>query len=195
MTPGSWPAKQMQKVTSPDTNLAEQIQRGESTAEAALYEKYSARVYYLALSELRSREDAEDVRTETFMRVIQAIRSRSLRSPEALSSFILGTAHNVIREGLRQRWKVDRIAKLENERGPSAEPDQFFLDPNVKHAIKQVIDRLKPRERAFLLMYYYQEIPPVEIASRLNLKPERLRLIKSRALKHFREIYLRLVKT
>lgn len=185
----------MQKLTFPDTSLADQIQRGESTAEAALYEKYSARVYYLALSELRSREDAEDVRTETFMRVIQAIRSRSLRSPEALSSFIMGTAHNVIREGLRQRRKVDRIAQLENERGPSAEPDQFFLDPNVKHAIKQVIDRLKPRERAFLLMYYYQEIPPAEIASRLSLKPERLRLIKSRALKHFREIYLRLVKT
>ena len=72
----------MQKVSSPDSNLADQIQRGESTAEATLYEKYSARVYYLALSELRSREDAEDVRTETFMRVIQAIRNGSLRSPE-----------------------------------------------------------------------------------------------------------------
>ena len=69
-----------QKTLTPDSELAAEIQRGQSSAEATLYEKYSARVYYLALSELRSREDAEDVRIETFMRVIRAIRNGQLRS-------------------------------------------------------------------------------------------------------------------
>jgi DNA-directed RNA polymerase specialized sigma24 family protein len=53
---------------SPDSDLVEEIRRGEREAEAALFEKYAARVYYLALSELRSHPDAEDVRTETFLR-------------------------------------------------------------------------------------------------------------------------------
>jgi len=184
-----------QKVLSADGLIAAQIERGDSSAEAVMYERYSHRVYYLALSELRSREDAEDVCTETFMRVIHAIRNHQLRSGEALPAFIVGTAHNVIRENIRKRRKVDQLSQREIERAPAREPDAFFLNPDVKRAIAQVIDRLKPRERAFLRMYYYEDLAPKDIAHRLNLKEERLRLIKSRALKHFREVYLRLVKT
>jgi RNA polymerase sigma-70 factor (ECF subfamily) len=184
-----------QKTLTHDSELAAEIQRGQSSAEATLYEKYSARVYYLALSELRSREDAEDVRIETFMRVIRAIRNGQLRSAESLCSFIVGTAHNVIREGFKQRRKVDQISRLQMDSTGAGAPDPFFLDPHVKRAIEQVINRLKPRERAFLRMYYYEELPQDEIARNLGLKRERLRLIKSRALKNFRDTYLRLVKT
>ena len=184
-----------QKSVAQDGALAEQIQRGDPTAESLIYEKYSARIYYLALSELHSRADAEDVRTETFMRVIQAVRKGQIRSPDSLASFIVGTAHNVIREGFRQKRRSDHLSQIEMERTAARSPDPFFLDPQVKLAIQQVIERLKPRERAFLRMYYYDELPAHEIARRLGLKPERLRLIKSRALKHFREVYLRLVKT
>ena len=43
-------------------------------------------------------------------------------------------------------------------------------------------------------MYYYDEQPPEEIARVLGIKLERLRLIKSRALKSFREHYQRMSK-
>ena len=183
-----------QRTLAQDGTLVDEIQRGESSAEAVLYQRYSARVYYFALGELHSREDAEDIRTETFLRVIRAIRTGQVRSPDSLPSFIVGTAHNVIREGVRQKRKADQIRQLEIERAGSREPEPFFLDPDVKRAIEQVINRLKPRERSFLRMYYYEELPPEEIAHRLGLKQERLRLIKSRALKHFREMYERLLK-
>ncbi len=184
-----------QKIPTADSELTDSIRRGETSAEAVLYEKYSARIYYLALSELRSRENAEDVRSETFMRVIRAVRKGQMRSPESLTSFIVGTAHNVIREGFRQRRKDDQLNQVEMERTAMQSPDPFFLDPHVKLAIEQVISRLKPREQRFLRMYYYEELPADDIARRLDIKPERLRLIKSRALKHFREVYLRLLKT
>jgi DNA-directed RNA polymerase specialized sigma subunit len=44
-------------------------------------------------------------------------------------------------------------------------------------------------------MYYYEELPKEEIARRTGIAEERLRLLKSRALKKFREYYLRLRKT
>ena len=71
----------MQKETPSDTTLADDIRRGESVAETAIYENFAARVYYLALSELQSREDSEDVRVETFLRVIKALRNGQLRPP------------------------------------------------------------------------------------------------------------------
>jgi RNA polymerase sigma factor (sigma-70 family) len=165
-----------------------------SSAEAALYEKYAGRVYYLALSELRSPEDAEDVRTETFLRVIKALRQGQLRSPDSLPSFIIGITLNVIREGIRHKYKAAQIEFQEVERTSTHAPDDFFLNPETKRAIEQVIQRLKAREQAFLRMYYYEELPPEVIARRLGIKEERLRLIKSRTLKRFREIYERLAK-
>lgn len=92
-----------QQVPAADVDLVASIQSGHSGAEAALYEKYAARVYYLALRESRLPHDAEDVRAETFLRVIQAIRGNHVRSAESLGSFILGTTRNVLHELFQRR--------------------------------------------------------------------------------------------
>jgi len=181
-------------LTLQDTDLVEDIRRGQTAAEAALYEKYSDRIYYLALKAQHSPADAEDVRAETFLRVLQAIRSGGLRSPQALASFILGTAHNVIRETVRRGNKTDQITDEEIKRREESIHYSPFVDAEVDHAIEQTIRRLKPREQAFMRMYYYEERPNEEIARRLGIKEERLRLIKSRAQKNFRDIYSRLAK-
>src|SRR6185503_20435940 len=92
-----------------DTDLVANVREGDSKAEAALYEKYSARIYFLALSEMHSAEDAEDVRAETFLRVIQALRQDKLRAASSLPSFIVGIALNVIREQNRARYKTEQL--------------------------------------------------------------------------------------
>jgi DNA-directed RNA polymerase specialized sigma24 family protein len=43
-----------------------------------------------------------------------------------------------------------------------------------------------------LCLHFYEELPTEEIARRAEIAPERVRLVKSRALKHFREVYSRL---
>jgi RNA polymerase sigma factor (sigma-70 family) len=70
-----------------------------------------------------------------------------------------------------------------------ASPEKTFLDQEASRSIEEVAKQLKPREREFLRMYYYDELPKQEIARALGIKEERLRLIKSRALQKFREIY------
>jgi RNA polymerase sigma factor (sigma-70 family) len=96
-------------LSASDIELVDEVQRGVSEAEGALYEKYSPRIYFLALRELRSPADAEDVRAETSLRVLQAIRQNRLHSPQALPSFVLGTAKNVIREHLRQQRRTVQV--------------------------------------------------------------------------------------
>jgi RNA polymerase sigma-70 factor (ECF subfamily) len=181
-------------TTSADARLAASIREGDSAAEAELYEQYSPRVYFLALSELHSREDAEDVRAETFLRVFQALRQNQLRSPDSLRSFIIGTALNVVREQIRQRSRTRQIDEGELEIAADRSLEAAFLDEEVVRAMEETVRRLKPREREFLRMHYYEELPGEEIARALGIKPERLRLIKSRALKSFRECYKKLTK-
>jgi RNA polymerase sigma factor (sigma-70 family) len=176
-------------ATSGDVELVASIQQGQSHAEAALYERYAARVYYLALRESRSTHDAEDVRAETFLRVLQAIRNNHLRSPESLALFILGTTRNVLRELYVRRRQAQQTDPPEVVELPAPSHEQHFLDSEVQRAIERTIVRLKPRERDLLRLHYYEELPTHEIARRVGVAPERVRLVKSRALKHFREAY------
>ena len=179
-------------LATADHEIVAGIQTGHSESESAIYEKYSARVFYLALREARSQHDAEDVRAETFLRVLQAIRANQVRSAAALGSFILGVTRNVLRElYAKRRQMADAISADEAELAIPSHENVFF-DQEVRTAIQKTIARLKPREQLVLRMLIYEELPSEEVARRLAIAPERLRLVKSRALKHFREIHSRL---
>lgn len=175
------------------SELVARIQTGDPEAEAALYARYAARVYHVALRELRARDRAEDVRAETFLRVLQALRQNRLRTPAALPGFILETTHNVIREQFRREQRADAVAREELERLRRGPPPEV-VTRDVQRAIEDAIRTLKPRDRLFLKLYFYDELPRAAIAERLKLKEEQIRLIKSRALKRFREAYERLTR-
>ncbi len=177
---------------SVDIQLVADIQNGRTQAEAALYEKYCAKVYYVALRESRSPQDAEDVRAETFLRVLQAVRGNQVRSPAALPAFILGTTRNVLHELFSRRRQAGKTTETEAADLAAPSHENFFLDAEVQQAIEQTIVRLKPRERDLLRMHFYEELPADEIARRSGIARERVRLVKSRALRHFRELYHRL---
>jgi RNA polymerase sigma-70 factor, ECF subfamily len=179
-------------TTLPDSELVSNVEQGDKLAEGALYERYSNRVYFLALSELHSREDAEDVRAETFLRVLQALRHGQLRKPDSLPSYIVGIALNVIREFVRKRSGTESLEGRDQEAAGQQSAESAFLDQETRLAVADVAERLKPRDREFLRMFYYEELPKEEIARVLGVSEERLRLIKLRALKRFREVYEKL---
>ncbi len=157
-----------------------------------MYQKYASRVYYLALRESRSTHDAEDVRAETFLRVLQAIRNNQVRSKGSLPSFILGTTRNVLHELFHRRRQRGVTSQPEEAELPTPPPEELFLETEVRQAVEQTIARLKPRERVLLRLHFYEELPTDEIARRVGIAPQRVRLVKSRALIHFREVYKRL---
>src|SRR5262245_54521949 len=129
-----------------DSELVASVEKGDTIAEAALYEKYSDRLYFLALSELHSRDDAEDVRAETFIRVLQALRQGKLRKPDSLSSFIIGIALNVIRESRRNRFTTESLTDNGYDAVDEATPEDAFLDQEVRSSIVDLVQHLRPRE-------------------------------------------------
>src|SRR5215471_15701977 len=114
---------------SRDAELIERIQNGDQEAQDLFYREYAARLFYLALKRGQSPEDAQDARSETFLRVLTAIRAGQLRSRQAFPSFCLRTLDNVIHEMQRREQRSLRLpdagfASLATE----------FLDDHVKAA-------------------------------------------------------------
>ena len=172
-----------------DAEIVAEIQRGRNAAEATLYDRYAERVWYVALRRLRVRADAEDVRSETFLRVIQALRQGKLRTPAALPGFVLETARNVIRERVRQDARWQALDADAPGQAASLAVDPLPCDPIARRALERTIADMRPRERAFLRLYYFEDLSKAEISRRLGIKEDRVRLIKSRTLKRFRECF------
>jgi|ERR1051326_3653330 RNA polymerase sigma-70 factor (ECF subfamily) len=174
--------------------LVARIRQGDAEAEALLYEKFSARVYFTALSETHSKEDAEDARAETFLRVIQALRQDKLHSADSLFAFIVGITLNVIRELVRQKYRADSLEDYEDDIARDDSMESAFLDAETSRMLEKAAQQLKPREQQLLRMYYFEELPKEEIARKLGIKAERVRLIKSRALQQLREICKKMMR-
>lgn len=175
---------------SGDSELALAIARGERPAETLLYERFGPRVRYFARRGLRSADLAEDACSETFLRVVAAVRAGRLRSPQSLASFVLQTARHVVYEIGRRRLRDGGVLEDgEMDALPAKEPE--VPDEDVLDAVRRTIAALSPRDRGFLRMFYYEELPKGEIARRLGIDDERVRLIKSRALQRFRNEFLR----
>ena len=176
---------------APDAALVQGILNRVESAGDELFEKYSKRVYYLALRQLSSRADAEDVRAETFLRVVNAIRNQQVRSPDMIGSYILGAARHVILEAIRSPQRAASERDVPDVAAPEPDPE---LDEALRQAIESTILRLKPKEREFLRWYYYDNLTTEEIARRFGIDTGRLRVVKHRCLKSFREVYARIRK-
>jgi RNA polymerase sigma factor (sigma-70 family) len=170
--------------------FVERLKRQDAEAQADFYDRFGARISYLARRELRSAIEADDVRSETLMRVMQTIRDGRLRSAEALPSFVWQTAKNVIRERARQTRRFMPIAEPGSAAEPAA-PEVDLPDPGASAALNVALAAMSDRDREFLRLHFYEEQPREVIAERLGISPERVRLIKSRAILRFREAYLK----
>jgi len=156
--------------------------------EQSLYEKFSARVYYVALRGCGSPQDAEDVRSETFVRVLQAMRTGQVRSADALPGFVLGVTRNVLYELYAKRRRAGSGEAAQSSEPAVPSHESAWLNEEVRAAVRQTIDQLKPREQAVLRLVFFDELSTPEVARRIGIAPERVRLVKSRALQRFRQL-------
>jgi RNA polymerase sigma-70 factor, ECF subfamily len=129
-----------------------------------LYTRYAADVYRFALSLSGRRADAEDIVSETFIRVWTA---RDRVEIATVKGYLLAIARNLFLNDLR---RGKRRAGLD-ERLPDAQPgpavraeDQAELD-----AVLALLQRLPEVDRAALLLRAQEDMPYDEIAAVLGL--------------------------
>ena len=130
----------------------------------ALYRKYAPDVFRFALYLSGSRADAEDITSETFVRVWT---SAAPVEAATVKGYLFTIARNLFLQELRKRK-------------PRAELDEGLLDPRANphaqaehkdemHAVLAGLQRLPETDRAALLMRAMEGLPYEEIARGLKI--------------------------
>jgi len=134
------------------------------TGFGALYTKYAQDVYHFALYLSGERGEAEDITSETFVRVWaspETIRVATVRG------YLFTIARNLFLQGLRKKSR--QVGLDENLRDPRASPYAQFEQKAELRAVLAGLQKLPEIDRAALLMRAFDEMPYEEIARALGI--------------------------
>lgn len=137
----------------------------------------------------------EDLSQETFRIVLEKIRGGEVREPERLSGFICSVARNLAIDAVRKVRRATNHEEIGNaEQLADSTPDQFEQLWRKERAeiVRQTLNEMTvKRDREVLFRYYIAEEDKEQICVALGLTRLQFNTIISRALKRYRELYLK----
>jgi len=156
-----------------------------------LVREHSRLVYQVAYTVLRSRQDAEDVAQETFVRMLR--HSSELTSIVEPKAWLARIAWRIAVDRRRRQGRVQEIP-LEDPGKPWAEPastitraDEAFESAQVGARLESWIDALPEKLRNPLILSAMEEMTPRGIASMLGINEAAVRSRIFRARQVLRE--------
>ncbi len=163
--------------------LAARVREGEATAEEDLVRRFRPGLVALMRARTRDRETAPELAHDVLMGAIAALRDGKLRDGERLAAFIHGVAKNVLASHYRRRAVQPTLVPLDPDLDLSAPDHEEERGPLVRRAVAE----LEPLDRQVLEMTLVLGMKPGEIAPRLGLSPEAVRMRKMRSTRRVAE--------
>lgn len=131
--------------------------------------RYADMVYRLAYAETRSRSDADDVFQEVFFRYLRA--KPVFESEEHRKAWLLRVTVNCAKK-LRGSLFRRRTVPLDDQI-PFQAPEERLLD--------EALEKLPPRDRRLLHLFYYEDYAVSEIGKLLDTRESTVRTQLTRA--------------
>lgn len=154
------------------------IQSGDQKAYAELLTRYRESVYFMMLKMVNNKDDADDLTIEAFGR---AFKKLDQYTPNyAFSTWLFKIASNNAIDFLRKKKLTNAVSldtRVENSdydtsnlvRSTHLNPEEFYIKKQKVEMVRMVIDKLKPKYRELVELFYFQELSHEEISEKLNL--------------------------
>lgn len=168
-----------------DAELVRQIGSGsDREAEAELFRRMAPRIRLYGLRHLRDPHAAEDLTQQVLITTLEALRAGRLREPEKLASFVLGTCRMTV---LDLRRGAQRKERLLEQFGDLLKPVQPSMPLCDQEQLTRCVQNLKERERAVVVMTFYDEQTGSDVARFLGVSEANVRVIRHRAIHQLRD--------
>jgi RNA polymerase sigma-70 factor, ECF subfamily len=162
--------------------LVERAQQGEREALEELYLLHFERVYsYLHMS-VGNRHDAEDLTTQTFLKMLEAIgRFRWQKAP--FSAWLFRIAHNLAMDHFRatRRWQPEEEVPEPNG-AEEASAEEAALEAIGRRSMLRLIESLSPEQQQVLTLKFVFGFSNGEAATILGKTEGAVKSLQHRAL-------------
>ena len=163
--------------------LVGRLRDGDPAAFDAVYEAHRARIFSFLARLARSREVAEDLAEEAWLRLVET--APRLRPDTRLGPWLFTVARNLYYSYCRSRAISDAAADALVSLWPGGSPRPSPFEETAAHELEgrleRALARLSANHREALLLVGVEGMTPAEAASVCELTPEAFRQRLSRA--------------
>ncbi len=162
-----------------DIRLIESAKSGNQMAYETLLKKYKNSLYGSIYKIVRNQEIAEDLTLETFGKVFSKLDQYNYQY--AFSTWLFNSGVHGAIDYLRKKKQqnitsIDEYIDNSSDKtfssfitSPHDDPIHELLKQEKINFIRLIIERLKPKYKQVIQLYYYQELSCDEIAKSLNI--------------------------
>ena len=163
------------KATQPERNFGAEIAAGNAEAFSTFVREKAKYYYYVAYRVTLNRESAEDAVQNAFAKLWE--KRDTIKDDGNLNAWLYRVVVNIAIDDKRRL----RFTEL-NESIASGESGDETLEKNdISDKITKVLSTLPPRQRAAVMMVYYDGIAQKEAAEAMGINIKALESLLSRA--------------
>lgn len=154
-----------------------------------LYRRYFPRVFGYVAARMGTREDAEDVTSTVFMRVVTGLSGFDYRGPGTFAAWVFRIASNEVaqfyRDHHRERGQTP-LAELPEIADHALAPDERLVRKELFGRLRGHITALSSRRQEVIVLRFFAGLRNQEIAAVLNLDERTVASHLARALDDLR---------
>src|SRR5512136_199599 len=171
-------------------SLLEKIQEGDREAFMAIIRLFQQKVFVMAYSILRDREDALDAAQETFLRLYQ--KAGLYKPGRSFQAWLLQMARNISIDHYRkhrrkrQEWETSKpLDEIPVAAAPPREGDSAASD--LRGAFARCVDGLAERQKMVFVMRHYNELQFNEISETMKISIGTAKSLHFKAVQNLRK--------
>jgi RNA polymerase sigma factor (sigma-70 family) len=148
--------------------LIDKCIKWEQSAQNRLYELYASKMFAVCFRYAKSREEAEDILHEGFMKVFENIGK--FRKEGSLEGWIRRIMYHTAIQKFRQRKDVDNAISIDNNNLNLAHHSSEDILSNIQaKELLKLIQELPPRYQMVFNLYVFEGLKHREIAEQLGV--------------------------
>lgn len=141
-----------------------------------IIKRNSNMVYRLAFSQMKNRDDANDVYQDVFLRFIK--RQPQFENEQHEKAWFIRVTLNCSKTSLTSFWKT-KVCEID---------ESFEAQEVEKEDLTFALNKLSKKYRAVIHLFYYEDMSIKDIAQSLNISEGNAGMMLSRARKKLKEI-------
>jgi RNA polymerase sigma-70 factor, ECF subfamily len=183
------------QFTTFDATYLERLQRGDARTAQHFTAYFSDLIKLKLRSRLRSKDAIEDVRQETFVRVLALVRAKDgIRYPERLGALVNSVCNHVLLEYYRSNRATD--SSLDEEQGGRLVAEGVTASgllevDEAARLVRTILSGLSERDRRLLQAVLLEERDKDEVCREFGLSRDYLRVLVHRAKQAFKSSYMK----
>ncbi len=152
----------------------------DAEALAQIHDTYYVPIYRYIAMRVNDRETAEDLSSEVFTRLLQALRDKS--APQnTLRGWLFAVAARVVNDHFRQHYRIHHTELEESLPGTEDGPERVLEARMTQKELRQALQTLTEEQQHVLALRFGFDMPIKEVAHALGKSEGSIKMLQARA--------------